>query len=277
MAEPLLTVLLPVYNGEAYVAKTIESILLQSYGAYELLILDDGSHDSTPAILCRYAQQDPRIRLLRHDNCGVGRTLNRGIREARGRLLAEIGADDLALPGRLQKQVDFLTQNTDYVLVGGFLRIIDAHDQPIGLRKYPTGDRQLRDRMLLYNPFGSPSIMYRRDDALAAGGYTSRFATSEDYDFLLRLAMRGKVANLPELLTAYRFHADSTKATRTIGQLRDTVRIKRTAYAEYGYRETPAARAVNCAQDVMARLPGSVAYWLFAKLFIRSENNEKGP
>jgi glycosyltransferase involved in cell wall biosynthesis len=264
-----LSVLLPVYNGERYVGKTIESILSQSYRDYELLIIDDGSQDRTPAILAHYARRDSRIRLLRHDNAGVGYTLNRGIEEARGHLLAEIGADDLALPGRLQKQVDFLKENPDYVLVGGYLRIIDPDDRPIGLRKYPTGDRELRQRMILYNPFGSPSLMYRRDDALAAHGYTSRFSTSEDYDFLLRLAQRGKVANLPEPLTAYRLHLGSTKSKHTLRQLRDTIRIKRTAYAEYGYRQTPLARAVNVAQEAMALLPGGVAYWLFTKVVIR--------
>jgi hypothetical protein len=172
----------------------------------------------------------------------------------------------------LQKQVDFLKENPDYVLVGGYLRIIDPDDRPIGLRKYPTGDRELRQRMILYNPFGSPSLMYRRDDALAAHGYTSRFSTSEDYDFLLRLAQRGKVANLPEPLTAYRLHLGSTKSKHTLRQLRDTIRIKRTAYAEYGYRQTPLARAVNVAQEAMALLPGGVAYWLFTKVVIREQS-----
>jgi glycosyltransferase involved in cell wall biosynthesis len=266
-----LTVLLPVYNGGAYLGKTIESILSQSYGDYELLILDDGSGDETPNVLQRYSQRDPRIRLLQHPNRGVGYTLNRGINEARGRLLAEIGADDLALPGRLQKQVDFLESNPDHVLVGGYLRIIDPLDRPIGLRTYPTSDAKLRERMLLYNPFASPSLMYRRVDALAVAGYTSRFSTSEDYDFLLRLARRGKVANLPEALTAYRLHPGQTKSKQTRRQLRDTVAIKRTAYAEYGYCETPLARAVNLAQDAMALLPAGVTYWLFTKLAIRGE------
>jgi glycosyltransferase involved in cell wall biosynthesis len=266
-----LTVLLAVYNGEQYVGKTIESILSQSYRDYEFLIVDDGSLDGTPKILQHYAQRDPRIRLLRHDNHGVGYTLNRGINEARGRLLAQIGADDLALPGRLQKQVDFLEGNPDYVLVGGYLRIIDPLDRPIGLRKYPTNDRELRERMLLYNPFGAPSLMFRRDEAIAAGGFTTRFWTCEDYDFAFRLAKRGKVANLSEPLTAYRFHPDSTKSRNTTLQLRDTLRTKRAAYAEYGYRQTLKARAVNLAQEMMALLPGGVTYWLFTKLAIRGE------
>jgi glycosyltransferase involved in cell wall biosynthesis len=260
-----------VYNGEQYLRSAIDSVLSQSFRDFELLALDDGSTDSTPDILVEYARHDLRVRVLRHENRGVGYTLNRGIHEARGSLIAELGADDIALPGRIEKQVAFLNANPDYVFVGGQLRIIDSHDKSIGLRKYPIGDEELRARMLLYNPFGSPSLMYRRGDAIAVGGYTSRFGTSEDYDLLFRLAKRGKIANLPQPLTAYRFHSASTKSQRTLRTLRDTVAIKRTAFAEYGYRATLPARAVNIAQDALTRLPAGVAYWLFTKLFIRSE------
>ncbi|MBV8197723.1 MAG: glycosyltransferase [Candidatus Eremiobacteraeota bacterium] len=271
MSGVAVTVLLPVYNGETYVGKAIESVLTQSFRDFELLALDDGSHDRTPEILARYAAIDPRVRVLRHDNRGVGYTLNRGLREARGRYIAELGSDDLALPDRLEKQVTFFDAHDDYVAAGGYLLIIDCNDRGIGLRSYPTSDERLRACMLLYNPFGSPAMMYRRDDALAAGGYTDRFSTCEDYDFMLRLAKRGKVANLPEPLTAYRFHGASTKSTKTLAQLRDTVAIKRVAFAEYGYRATLVARAVNLAQDVLARLPAGLSYWLFDKIFIRAE------
>jgi len=264
-----LTVILPVYNGERYLSETIDSVLAQSYRDYEFLILDDGSCDATPEILERYARLDPRIRLLRHDNHGVGYTLNRGLAEARGRLIAQIGADDVALPGRLQKQVTFLDSSPDYVLVGGYLRIIDSAGRVVGLRTYPTSDRKVRDHLLLYNPFGAPSVMYRRNDALAAGGFTPRFWTCEDYDFVLRLAKRGKVANLPEPLTSYRLHQGSVKSTQTVRQLRDTLAAKRAAYTEYGYRQTIRARLVNLAQGALLHLPAAVTYWLFTKVFIR--------
>lgn len=268
MRDVTLSVLLPVYNGERYVGKTIESVLSQSYAGFELLILDDGSSDRTPEILADYAARDGRIRLFRHDNHGVGFTLSRGLAEARGTFVAELGADDLALPERFRKQVDFLATHPDHVLVGAYLRIIDSGDRPIGLRKYPTDDEQLRSHMALYNPIGSPSAMYRRADAVAAGGYTSRFRTCEDYDFILRLARRGKVANLAEPLTAYRLHASATKSMGTHAQLRDTLRIKRIAYAEYGYRQTLKARAVNLGQAALALLPSPVVYWLFTKTFV---------
>ncbi len=256
-----------------YVAETIESILGQSYRMFEFLIIDDGSSDRTPDVLNKYALQDSRIRLLRHDNRGVGATLNRGLAEATGALVAQIGADDIALPGRLDKQVDFLAENPHHVLVGGYLRVIAADGRPLGLRKYPTSDGDLRRSMLLYNPFGAPSVMFRRDDAIRAGGFTSRFWTCEDYDFILRLARFGKVANLPEPLTAYRLHEGAVKATQTHRQLRDTLDAKRAAYKEYGYSATIQARIVNLAQEVLARLPAGLAYWLFKKVAVRPERS----
>jgi glycosyltransferase involved in cell wall biosynthesis len=266
-----LTVLLPVYNGEPYLNKAIESVLSQSYGNFEFLVLDDGSRDRTPAILQHYAAQDGRVRVLHHENRGVGYTLNRGLSEARGDLIALIGADDVALPGRLEKQVSFLSHNADHVLVGGYLRIIDPEDKLIGMRRYPTSDRELRERILLYNPIGDPTVMYRRADALAAGGYTTRVRTCEDYDLLLRLAKRGKIANIPEPLTAYRLHPESLKSQRTLRQLKDTLAIRRIAAKEYGYSPTLGTRLVSAAQWFLTRLPPAVSYWLFVKLFVKPE------
>jgi glycosyltransferase involved in cell wall biosynthesis len=266
---PTLSVLLPVFNGAAYVESTIESVLSQSYSDFELLVLDDGSQDATPHILEPSARHDPRMRVFRHENHGVGYTLQRGLSESRGRYVALIGSDDLALPGRFEKQVNFLETHRDHVFVGGHLQIIDSDGRVTGLRRYPASDRDLRRAMLLYNPFGAPAAMFRRDAALAAGGFTSRFWTCEDYDFFLRLAGRGKMANLPEALVSYRLHDNAVKATQTLRQLRDTLATKRAAYTEYGYRPSLIGRAADLALTILTRLPPTVTYRLFTKVAIR--------
>ncbi len=271
MSDVELTVLLPVYNGRKYVGRAIESVLAQSFGDFEFLILDDGSHDATRQILLQCARQDPRIRLLHHKKHGAGYTLDRGIREARGALIAQIGADDLALPGRLRKQLGFLRLNPDHVVVGSYLQIVDSFDQSIGLDKCPISDEQIRNSLTVYNPMSSASIMYRRDDALACGSYTARFATCEDYDFVLRLARRGKVANIPEPLAAYRFPDHSPKAPNVKGKLRDMLKVKRAAYSEYGYHESLSALVFNLAQRALSMLPNGIAYWLLTKDFVLSD------
>ena len=271
-----LTVLMPAFNAERYVGETIESVLAQSYRDFEFLIVNDGSSDGTARVLASYAGRDARIRVLSHANQGVGRTIDRGLNEARGDLIAIIEADDVMLPGRLEKQVAFMNEHLDYVVVGGYLRIIDPDGRAIGLRRYPTTDDALRARIVMYDPLGHPSLMFRRAEALACGSYTARFWTGSDYDFLLRLAQRGRMANLPEPLTAYRFHPNSIKSQRTLEQLRETLRIKRVAYEEYGYAESPLAKAVNFGQTVLTRLPGGFVYWLFTRLFIRRPDASAG-
>jgi glycosyltransferase involved in cell wall biosynthesis len=269
MDERSLTVVLPVYNGQRYLRDAIESILGQSYRDFELLIVDDGSSDSTPNILAHFADRDRRIRLLRHGNKGVGYSIQRGMREARGKLIAEIGADDIVLPDRFRKQVTFFENNPDYVLLGGQLSIIDGRGRRIGMRRYPKTDEQLRKALVEYNPFGGSSLMYRRQAALDSGGYTSRFQTCEDYDFLLRLSKLGKIANHPDTLSEYRLHGGATKSQKTLQQLKDTLAVKRVAYSEYGYRETPKARLVNLVEAAMLVLPPSFTYWLFTKLVLK--------
>lgn len=269
-----LSVLLPVYNGKKYVGRAIESILAQSYGDFELLILDDGSDDGTPHILAQCARQDSRIRLFRHEPLGIGHTLDRGIREARGALVAEVGAGDLALPERFRKQVDFLDAHPDHVLVGSYLRIIDSVDAPMGLQKFPTADDHLRRRMTLRSPIGSSTAMYRRADALAAGSYTTRFSTGSYYDFILRLAWRGKIANLPEALAAYRFPDRPTRLRSIKNELRDALNVRRAAHCEYGYRPTLGARTLNLAQEALTYLPNSVIYWLLVREFVLSEDED---
>jgi glycosyltransferase involved in cell wall biosynthesis len=266
-----VTVLMPAYNAERFVGKTIESVLAQSFRDYEFLIVDDGSKDGTAAVLAEYAARDPRIRVLSQENRGVGRTIDRGLNEAQGELIAIIEADDLMLPGRLAKQFAFMNEHPDYVVCGGYLRIIDPDDRPIGMRKYPLTDEALRARMVMYDPLGHPSLMFRRADALACGSYTARFWTGSDYDFLLRLTLRGRMANFPEPLTAYRFHPNSIKSQQTLKQLGETLRIKRCAYKELGWVESPVAKLVNFAQDVLTKLPGGFVYWLFTRLFIRRD------
>jgi glycosyltransferase involved in cell wall biosynthesis len=274
VSDVKLTVLLPVYNGKKFVGRAIESVLAQSFRDFEFLILDDGSHDGTPQILSHCARQDERIRVLSHENKGVGYTLDRGIREARGALIAEIGSDDVALPGRFHKQVGFLDNHADHVLVGSYLRVIDSMDRVMGLQKCPTSDEQLRKCMPLYNPMCSPSVMYRRDEALAAGSYTTRFRTGCYYDFILRLALRGKIANLAEALAAYRFPERATKLRVIKNELRDDLRVKRIACSEYGYRQTLASLGLNLAQRVISVLPTGVVYWLLTKEFVLSEDED---
>jgi glycosyltransferase involved in cell wall biosynthesis len=206
--SPLISVCMPVYNAERYVAQAVESILGQTLGDFELLI-EDNSTDSTTAILERCAARDPRIHLDIRPRRGLVAALNDQIDRARGEFLARMDADDIAMPDRFARQVAYLRGHPECVLVGSRVWEADAEGDPLG--EYPTLSAheeidafhfRMRGPALIH-----PSIMMRRDAVLAVGKY--RGTQIEDVDLYLRLAERGRLARLPEFLLAYRIHANN--------------------------------------------------------------------
>jgi glycosyltransferase involved in cell wall biosynthesis len=211
---PPISVCMPVYNAERYVAQAVESILDQTFGDFEFLILDDASTDGSIEILRRYAARDPRIRLTSRPNRGVARTLNELVDQARGEFLARMDADDLALPERFARQVAYLRTHPECVLVGSRVRLIDPEGDHLTdwcrLQEHEEieaillgGERSTQ--------ISHPSVMMRRDAVLAVGKY--RPFALEDVDLFLRLAERGRIVNLPEVLLQYRIHANNVSKT----------------------------------------------------------------
>jgi len=117
-----------VYNAEKYLCKAIDSIVAQTFADFEFIVIDDGSTDSSPQILKRFAEKDSRLRVETRANKGLTRSLNEAIALSRGEFLARMDADDIALPNRLQIQVDFLQAYSDVVLLGGGYELIDGAD-----------------------------------------------------------------------------------------------------------------------------------------------------
>src|SRR5512135_1833139 len=128
---PLISVCMPVYNAERYIARAVESILGQTFGDFEFLILDDGSTDGSLEILRRYANHDPRIRLTSRPNKGLPPSLNELVDQARGEFIARMDADDVALPERFARQVEYLRAHPDCVLVGSRVQLVDPEGDPL--------------------------------------------------------------------------------------------------------------------------------------------------
>ncbi len=119
----MVSIIMPVYNSSGYLSDAIESILSQTYSDFEFIIIDDASTDNSIEII--YSYHDPRIVLLKNDiNLGVTHSLNKGIKHARGKYIARMDADDIALPQRIELQVDFLEKNPEFILVGSFFEVI---------------------------------------------------------------------------------------------------------------------------------------------------------
>jgi Glycosyl transferase family 2 len=201
---PQVSVVLPIYNGEAFLAAAIDSILGQSFRDFELIAIDDGSTDGTAAILD--AVRDPRLRVICQTNAGLAASLNRGISLARGKYIARHDHDDLSLPMRFARQVQFLEENPDCALVGTRAEIRSDDRRATRFHDHPADDAALRFELLFDNPFVHSSVMLRKCAVESVGGYSTDPLRQppEDYELWSRLARCCRVANLPERLTVYR-------------------------------------------------------------------------
>jgi glycosyltransferase involved in cell wall biosynthesis len=204
--SPLISVCMPVYNAYRYVAEAVESILNQTLGDFEFLIIDGGSTDGSLEILKHYAARDPRIRLLSQTTRGIVPALNELLDQSQGEFIARMDADDISLPGRFEHQVDYLRAHPECLLVGCRAWYCDAEGDP--LSEYPTLEGHNAIDAFHFEMKGPalihPSIMMRRDAVFAVGKYRGSYA--EDVDLYLRLAEHGRLDRVPQFLLNYRVH-----------------------------------------------------------------------
>jgi GT2 family glycosyltransferase len=215
---PHITVVLPVRNGARWLGEALASVVGQSLAHWELLAIDDGSTDQTPAILAEFAGRDARIRPIRQEALGLVKALNRGLAEARAPLLARLDADDRALPERLARQAQHLGDNPDVGLLGSWANRIDEQGRPRGRIAPATDPEELAGVLMRSNPFVHSSVMFRTDLARRLGGFRPAFRAAEDYDLWLRIAETAKIANLPEPLVDYRWHEENVTHRNAIRQ-----------------------------------------------------------
>jgi glycosyltransferase involved in cell wall biosynthesis len=216
-----VTVLMPVYNGERYVALAIESVLAQTHRDFEFLILDDGSTDGTPRILAEYAARDPRIRTYRHANVDQPATLNRGLALARHDWVAIIDHDDVCLPRRLERQLERVAREPEARVVGSWAKEINAAGVEIGSRcSGPATVEEFRalDAAGRRVPLTHPSVLLHRPTILALGGYDPAFGSSSDTELWTRVASVAPVVVVPEFLLLYRIHGQSMSFQRLFEQ-----------------------------------------------------------
>jgi hypothetical protein len=206
--SPIVSVVMSVFNGQSFLAEAVESILGQTFHDLEFVVIDDGSIDRTAEILARYASQDERMRVHRHENKGRAASLNIGIGFARAKYIARMDADDVALPSRLQKQIEFMECNPNVGVLGGAYESINTRGHVIDHVQPPLQDSEIRTSMLSHNPICHPTVLMRKDVILASGGYRPALLDADDYDLFLRMGERCQLANLAEPILQYRFHAN---------------------------------------------------------------------
>lgn len=221
---PTVSVLMAVYNDRRFLSEAVESILSQTFEDFELIIINDGSTDGSTDLLTHFAEQDSRIQLIHQSNRGLTCSLNTAIERASGRFLARMDADDIALPERLNLQVQFLHSHPNHGAVGGQVELIDAEGEPVGegrtynrLRQLPLCHEYIDEALLHIEwPLVHPAVMMRRTHVVTVGGYDERYKTNQDHDLFLKLAELTRLANLPDTLLKYRRHTE--QVTQTTGQ-----------------------------------------------------------
>ncbi|MCJ8165335.1 glycosyltransferase [Pontibacter sp. E15-1] len=201
---PKLTVLMPVFNAERFLAEAIDSILAQTLSDFEFLIIDDGSTDGTAAMVASYT--DPRIRFYQNEkNMGISPTLNRGIELASTPYIARMDADDISYPERLEKQYAYLQAHSECAMVSSLVRVVTEDGLFVRQDKF-------RSEFFYYNLIFicwiyHPTVLYRKQAVLEIGMYTAAYA--EDYELFWQLSRRHVLYNLPEVLLDYRTTSQS--------------------------------------------------------------------
>jgi len=201
---PLVSAIIPVYNGEEFIQATIESVLNQTYPNVECIIVDDGSQDATPEIVKRFAD---RVCYIRKENGGVASARNAGAAVAKGEFLAFLDADDIWLPQKTAMQAQLLIDDPSLAMVYGALEVVDSQLQTIGFMRAADNGSGLRNSLLMELPIMTcAGAMMRTSSFAAIGGFDERLSTAADTDCCCRLACRYPVAPLHALVSRYRQH-----------------------------------------------------------------------
>jgi len=215
MHEPLVSVVMSVFNGARFLRESIQSILNQSFRSFEFIIVNDGSTDDSAIILEEFAKVDPRIRLFAQPNLGLVRSLNRGCALASGRYIARMDADDVALPGRLEAQTEFLEKYLTVGVVGGQVEYIDASGKSLRQAAMVVANARImasleRGHCVIVHP----TVLMRRDVFERVGGYRQSVVDAEDYDLWLRISDAHQLANLDQVVLKYRRHGGQISIKR---------------------------------------------------------------
>ena len=243
---PRVSVLMPAYNREAFIREAVESVLRQTYTDFEVVAVDDGSSDGTVAVLEELARRDGRVRVIKAGRLGLVGASNETVRHARGELLARLDADDVAMPSRLEKQVAYMDSHPECVVVGGQMEIMDSVGHFKRMKTVPTEHEQIDGFHMAGqgSAIMNSTAMMRGAAVREVGGYRHRFEICDDLDLWMRLAEKGRLANLPEVFVRYREHDANISrqregwvrrrthgAVRAAERRRKTGRINATEYA----------------------------------------------
>ncbi|NTW62267.1 glycosyltransferase [Candidatus Saccharibacteria bacterium] len=231
--SPLVSVVMAVYNGGKHLEPAVASILSQTYTNFEFIVINDGSTDDTQKTIEGF--NDPRIIIVNQKNHGLVYSLNKGIQMARGEYIARMDADDISLPSRFEKEVEWLSRDPKRGMVSTYFSLIDFEDgRPIGeTMTFPIHHADLRRSLYVTNPFPHGATMYRKSVVESLGMYDKNDISTEDYGLWVKLSKDWEVGLIPESLYWYRINnPDSISKLTSNTQEDNVVRIRHEQWSQ---------------------------------------------
>jgi len=263
---PAISVLMPVYNAGRFLAPAVESILAQTFSDFELIALDGGSDDGSIELLRALAARDARVIVVEDKGSGLIESLNRGLAMARAPLIARMDADDVAWPDRFAKQLAYLRQHADVVVLGSAMDLIDERGGYLRTDTFPTSPEAVASELLHRDCVLHPAVMARTAVLRTVGGYRTSARYAEDYDLWLRIAEVGAIANLPEVLMSYRMHSVKASTKHLVAVELAALAVRGAARLRRSGRPDPLA-----AVDLVLPLRSRQTQQMFAEAMPRTE------
>lgn len=269
---PIISVLMSAYNAETYVKDAVESILVQTFCDFEFIIINDGSTDRTKEIINSF--DDIRIRLINNvQNQGLIYSLNLGLGLALGQFILRMDADDIAVPTRLEKQLQFFVENPDVGILGGAYKVIGGDTEV----HHPKYNEEIKLKLLKNNSFSHPTIMMRTDFVRKYTlQYNKDYPSAEDYDFFVEASLKGvKMANLDDIVLNYRIHEAQITQAKADEQKETADRIRK-KYFKGIFGNVLSASDLNCLKsyEAMTSLDINDSFPILIKLFRENKKNK---
>lgn len=264
--NPLISILMPVYNAGDFLVDAIESIRNQTLKDWELIVIDDGSTDKSHEILKKYAEKDSRIKIFRFKkNKGLALALNYGLSKAKGKYLARMDADDISMPKRLEKQLKYLKKNPQAVAIGSQVKLINEKGGFIGYKRFPTDSKKIYQMMGTMMAIQHPTLLtYTK--IIKKCPYVNH-TTAEDVSVFFKLLQYGIFLNTKEVLLKYRIRKNSNSLKNPKKTFYLTLKSRIKAVIDWGYKPTIPAVLINIAQFILiSLLPNNLIISLYEKI-----------
>jgi len=264
--DPFVSVVMLNQNGARFISEAIESALLQTYRRWEMIVVENGSTDHSWEVIQAWKKREPRIhaiRLTRGISIPAGR--NVALDRAQGAYVATLDSDDVWLPERLARQVEFMecAENGKVGVCGANCWLIDAEGKRIGKKEFPATHEQCLRAFWYRNPFCHSATLIRRCCFDRLGHYDERFDVAQDLELWFRIGRTFKFTNLSAYLVNYRLWGHNVTIRRHHAMIQATVRARRLAAKQYGYRMGPAALGGLYLTWLMQWLPPRFVHWIF--------------